>query len=166
MLGRTLLILAMAALLVANNASAHEVDQATIARLARHWLAQRSTAATPPTIRDLFRIEDAPVGIMAYVVRLKPCGYLLFMGDTRLPPILAFSFTNDIDLTPGPQNAFRSLLQQDLERMRQNLEVAAGSAVGSEFVASNESRWQALLRESGPALPATDDDRPHSHGGK
>lgn len=171
MLGRTLLIVAMAAVIAGNNASAQEVDQATIARLTGHWLARKSTPeGTPRTILDITRFNDTPQGITVYVVRLKPQGYLVFMGDTRLPPILAFSLSNDIDLAPGPRNAFRALLHQDLRRMQQDLQAAAGppgpppSVAVGEFMAGNESRWQALFREAGMALPGGDGKCPPPHG--
>lgn len=100
MLRRTLLIVALAAVMVGNNATAHEVDQATITQLSRQWLAQRYGAdGARRTIREITPVGDAPVGVSAYLVRLQPRGYLVFMGDSRLPPILAFSLNSDIDLT-------------------------------------------------------------------
>jgi hypothetical protein len=169
---KVLLILALAATFSGGTASAREVDQATIARLSQNWLAQKATTdKTTRTIRDISRIADAPAGITAYVVRLKPHGHIVFMGDTRLPPILAFSLTNDINLSPGPRNGFRALLLQDLQQLKQNLDMAAdpqslpASPASRKFIEKNERSWQGLLRqpESGAAPNRA---KPQLHGGK
>ncbi|CAK0769801.1 hypothetical protein CCP3SC15_30054 [Gammaproteobacteria bacterium] len=124
-----ILILVIAVVLACNSASAREVEQTTIERLSKNWIAQKPAEdKTTRTILNVNRIENTPVGITVYVARLKPRRYIVITGDTRLPPILVFSFTNDIDLSPGSQNAFHALLQQDLEQLKQHLDMTTGAS--------------------------------------
>jgi hypothetical protein len=151
----TLSMLVIAATLACSVASAQEVDQATITELSQNWLAQKAaTTGTTRTILNISRIEDAPAGVTAYVVRLSPHGHIVFMGDTRLPQIMAFSLNNDIDLTPGPRNTFRALLHRDLGQMKHHLDATAGTnnltapTAIRQFIENNQSRWQSLLQRT------------------
>ncbi len=154
-----ILIVLFTMLSTSSNASAQEVDQATIRNLAQYWLAQKSsTEKIKRTVREVKAIENTTAGITVYMVQLAPHGYVIFTADTRLPPILAFSLSNDLDVSSGPQNAFRTLLQQDLEQLKNNLATLiaapnmsrsnniANIASINKFITDNQQRWQLLLQ--------------------
>lgn len=160
-----LLLSTIATALTLNHAVAREVDQATVERLSRHWLDQQALRRTDArTIRDVSRIAEAPAGVTAYLVRLRPRGYLVLLGDTRLPPVLAFGLHGDGNLSPGPGNAFGALLRRDLQRLQRGLAIAAGTrdadspaeaAAIATFFAANQGRWAALQGEAAADAAAT-----------
>ncbi len=87
---------------------------------------------------------------LAFHVALSPKGYLIISGNDLISPVIAFSATNDLNLTAHPDNAFRALLLSDLDRCRRALADATtrSTALGNlqdKDISKNQRLWQKLL---------------------
>ena len=79
---------------------------------------------------------------LGYVYELDPVGYVVVTSDTRLTPVIAFSYTSDFSWDENPDNVLLHMLRYDL-RLRTG--AIAAETVAPEAAASNESDWQALI---------------------
>ncbi len=94
-------------------------------------------------------------GLALYHVALAPRGYVLVGGDDRLPPVLAFSATSDLDLDAGPQNSLRAMIQRDLASVRAALAGGTDSAKAGGLVQAHRAEWAQIATEQAGAAPAS-----------
>mgnify|MGYP000306631022 CR=1 FL=1 len=133
------------------------VDAAQARRAAEQWLTRsaifrwaggRAIASLAPLDLDGDGTTDA------YRAALRPAGYLLLAADNRLPPILACSADQPLNLTRSPQNALRALLDADLGRAHaalRRLDNARGSPIEGATAARHQSVWHELANPLPPA---------------
>ena len=119
-----------------------------------------STQIVGPASPLLDPIDGATLG---YVYALDPVGYVVVTSDTRLTPVIAFSYESDFPWQEDPNNVLLHMLRRDLAL---RLGAADAGAILPEAAASNESDWSALT--SPPAGPESDGppgDAPPGNGG-
>ena len=78
---------------------------------------------------------------LAYVHELEPTGYIVVTTDTRLVPIVAYSYTSAFSWKESPQNILLDMLRQDLANRLRALE---DGAIAAEVIEDNERRWDEL----------------------
>lgn len=144
MRAKTLSSIALA--LLAGVAGAAPVTPEAAQRAATRWVARNAVFAAETTPRQVASVKALTLGeaaVTLYHVALAPRGYLVMAGDDRLPPVLAFSATTDLDLGHVGQNALRALLVRDGAAAARGL--AAKQVAGA--VAAFRAEWAPLLAE-------------------
>jgi len=128
------------------------VSQETAIARALQWMADNPVMKAAAG-RDVFSVDTFPDtgGYSVYVVHLSPSGYLVLNSDDRLPLVVSFSAESTVDLSDTPQNAFRAMVLQYVERMEEQL---AQPAVMQAY-ASDEEAPAAATELYGPFLETT-----------
>lgn len=67
----------------------------------------------------IFSVSDK--NLLGYGLNLSPRGYIVIAADSDLPPIIAYSFTNDFGDTQSPKNPLLQLIRTDLTLRMQNI---------------------------------------------
>lgn len=156
------MLLAVGLVVVVANGHAAPVGSDLVRQAAEGLLARHPAFAQAEEGRFAVRgvkavsLAGAADGLALYQVELAPRGYVLVGGDDRLPPVLAFSATSDLDLRVGPQNALRGMLQRDLASIRAALGGGASSEAGAR-VQANRAEWaQIAAEQAGTATVSAD----------
>jgi hypothetical protein len=96
-------------------------------------------------------LDPADETTLGYVYDLDPVGYVVVSSDTRLTPVIAFSYESDFSRDEDPNSVLLHMLRRDLAL---RLDAANAEAILPEAAASNESDWEALI--SPPVKPRSD----------
>ena len=128
------------------------ISQEAALEQARSWMAGNPVMA-PAAGRTVASMDAFPDsgGYSVYVVRFVPAGYLVLNSDDRFPPVVAFSVDSGVDLSDDPQNAFRAMLLQHVEKME-------GLLARPELIparATTVKEVQAVTELYGPFLETT-----------
>jgi hypothetical protein len=108
-----------------------------------------SIALRPETTEPETRLSVPDTGqVLGYVYGLLPTGYVVVSADTRIEPIIAYSFSSSFSWQEVPQNTLLQLVREDLSL---RMKALSADVAGSEYVLSNESGWNALLSGDSPA---------------
>ena len=127
-------------------------EQARIA--ARNWIGKspdRMTAKFASSAdRGVQTSKNAEGRALYHVVSLAGGGYVVASGDTKLPPVIAFSESGDLDLGDAG-NPLLALLERDMER---RVALVGGAAAASGLKMSQggaaspfEDEWAELTGE-------------------
>jgi len=95
------------------------------------------TVSAPSELRD--KETDALLG---FVFELFPTGYIVVSPDTRIRPIIAYSYSSDFSWEEVLQNILLHMLRVDLDH---RLEAVEKSVVSEEVIRSNERLWDIYL---------------------
>ena len=101
--------LCLLAVMLSKYGMAQFVEQKTAEKAAFTWLKKSGQQQ----IKDYQTITDPDKLIIAYQFNLMPKGYLLLSANRCLPPVLAYSFTNNFE--------HKSLHKNPLLDMTQNI---------------------------------------------
>lgn len=98
-----------------------------------------------------FSIKDQIVPIveedtLAYVIQLKPKGFLILTPVKKLPPVLAFSFENDFEFNPSQYNTLLNLIKNDMKHQLKLLEKSNSEAL-TKYFNNNIKKWEKDPRE-------------------
>jgi len=88
---------------------------------------------------------------LGYVYELSPVGYVVVTSDTRLTPVIAFSYKSNFSWKEDLNNILLHMLRQDLAL---RLKAAQAQAILPDSAAANELDWNALT--SSPVEPQSD----------
>jgi len=106
------------------------------------------TGSAPSELRD--KETDALLG---FVFELFPTGYIVVSPDTRIRPVIAYSYMSNFSWEDVPQNILLHMLRVDLDY---RLEAVEKSVVSEEVIRSNERLWDIYLgRIPGVGPPVT-----------
>jgi hypothetical protein len=153
------LALLLGALVTAWPAQAAPVSAEQAQLAAERWLAAcpaplgarlLKTKAAGEAVGKVEALTPTKGAVVGYVVSLKPEGYLIVSGDTRIEPIIAFSQDGAYD--PKPENPLVALLAQDLPARLNAL--AAKTPASPELpaaTAKNEAAWASLISPAKPS---------------
>ncbi len=79
----------------------------------------------------------SPAGqTIGFMVTINPQGFVVISGDDRLPPVIAYSFDNDID----DQGRFRKMLIQDIQNRITGLDAESEQHLDKKRQIRNELR--------------------------
>lgn len=95
------------------------------------------TVSAPSELRD--KETDALLG---FVFELFPTGYIVVSPDTRIRPIIAYSYVSNFSWEDVPQNILLHMLRVDLDY---RLEAVEKSVVSEDVIRSNERLWDIYL---------------------
>ena len=84
---------------------------------------------------------------LAYVFDLAPKGHFVVTKDTRLVPVVAYSYTSLFSWEESSQNILLDLLRQDRANPFRTLD---DKAIGAEVTEDNEHSWDGLLGDEPP----------------
>lgn len=91
--------------------------------------------------------------LLGYVFELFPRGYIVVSPDTRIRPIIAYSYLSDFSWEEVLQNILLHMLRVDLAY---RLEALEKGVVSEEVIRSNERLWDIYLsRVPGVGPPVT-----------
>jgi hypothetical protein len=60
--------------------------------------------------------EDESEKVLFYIFNLQPQGYIVVTADTRLPPIITYSFTSNFQSITSRYNPLLQMLKEDVQR--------------------------------------------------
>ncbi len=88
--------------------------------------------------------------LLGYVAELAPRGFIVLSADTRITPVLAYSFHSNFPWEEGYENTLLYMVRTDLDLRSQAISLTA-----PDLLAANERLWERYL--SGPmSAPATE----------
>jgi hypothetical protein len=94
-------------------------------------------------IRKETEFRDPESGdLLGYVFALDPSGYLVMPAETRLVPVIAYSYAGEFPWEESEENILLAMLRLDL---RARMEATAQGLVPSEAYGRNEGSWGAYL---------------------
>ncbi len=126
--------------------SAAPVSPDVAERAAVRWLAGNAVMRAQvvlPTVASVTPLNLGADAVRLYHVALAPRGYVILGGDDRVPPVIAFSASSDLNLRQDGQNALRALLGRDAVAAARALTADARES-GRRMAAAHQSEWRVL----------------------
>jgi hypothetical protein len=100
-----------------------------------------TTAYTPAT--DVLEIKDrGRTQTIAYVLELRPRGFVIVTPHRGLNPVIAYSETSVFDATESPENILLDLLRGDVG---ERLEALEAGIIRTSYQDKAHSRWESYL---------------------
>ena len=135
-------------------AAAKDVATAFVsAGLARGEIYRAAMRIPPDVAVDGVRVltDGASQGGLAYVFELEPTGYIVVTPDTRLEPIVAYSFACPFPWEESTENVLLDMLRQD---MANRLRAVEDGRIEFDMASTNERSWDEYREETRPPDPA------------
>jgi len=85
--------------------------------------------------------------ILFYVFNLQPQGYIVVSADSNLPPVIAYSFTDNFQSDVSKDNILLQMLKVDIELRLENVE-----KLPENKIKSRNSLWNEFLNEETEVL--------------
>jgi hypothetical protein len=90
-------------------------------------------------IIDSFDIKNDKNFALMYIFKLTPKGYIVVSGHSSLPPIIAFSFSNDLGIM-SDENVLLQLLKADISSRVEHID-----QVSTDTISNHYEQWQKYL---------------------
>ena len=135
---------------------AGEVSLEQAKTAARRWIGRDSAKMTASfgagNIHFAYTASNAVGRSLFHVVGLENGGYIVLSGDTRVPPVVAFSESGTLDVS-DTNNPLCAMLERDMGNRIKAIEddiaaIPAIKAAGSKNANSSEEEWAELLAEN------------------
>lgn len=124
------------------------VDYFKAKTAASNKLISLQKSATYSFIDQENRFYDAEGSLLFYVFELMPLGYIAVSADNELPPVIAYSFTNDAGVLNYEGNILICLLKADI-----NYRLKIIPMLPKEIIQHRKTEWEALTTASGVKNP-------------
>ncbi|MBL7104149.1 MAG: C10 family peptidase [Bacteroidales bacterium] len=124
------------------SAYADAVDFQTARKAAHQKLFELSKAGILSIKNDKNIYYNKEGKALFYIFELNPSGYIVVTGDTDLPPVIAYSFENDYQLTGSQENILIKLLISDIKLRLKNID-----NLPDKIIQQRNNDWQGLLNE-------------------
>ena len=149
--GRVSAILLSLLLFIVGSVRGAVVDSDSAREFATNWLSAAGDGLWSGVreVGDIDSLLDADGKVVAYVVGLRPAGYLVLSTDDRISPVIAMSRSGSFDNAAG--NPLRSMLLADLGKRLLEAEAVApegqtrGGSTVPAGIAANKSAWGKFL---------------------
>lgn len=86
--------------------------------------------------------EDESERVLFYIINLQPQGYIVVSADTRLPPIIAYSFTSNFQSTAYKYNPLLQMLKEDVRSRLRGI-----SYLPEEILDERRALWYEFMKE-------------------
>ncbi len=96
---------------------------------------------------SIIPIKNSTHDTLAYVVALKPQGYIILSSSTTLSPIIAFSTESNFIFQASNDNVLLDMIVQDITQ-RLSYTKAAIAQGDSSLIKANNKKWKKLLEQS------------------
>lgn len=126
---------------------ADPVDFPTAQKAAQQKLIEHSKAGILSIKNDKNVYYDKDGKVLFYVFELNPSGYIVVTGDTDLPPVIAYSFNNDYQLTGSQENILIKLLTSDIKVRLKNIDI-----LPEQIINKRNTVWDKILNENNTFL--------------
>ena len=94
-------------------------------------------------VGSFFKLNgDNKNSVLAYIFNLQPRGYIVVAADTDIPPVIAYSFTNNIGVNNSENNVLVQLLQTDIQLRISNI-----PSLSKTIIDSRNKLWSQFLTE-------------------
>ncbi len=100
--------------------------------------------------------------ILAFVVNLKPKGFVIVSASKNIYPIIAYSYENDFNFNQSHSNILLNLIKNDLGCLYKS--VQKKTKENNKFIENNQKEWNKLLNSKstkstivaqyGPSIPS------------
>jgi hypothetical protein len=124
-------------LLLPTDSVASAVDRESATRVAVATIAERGGGGQQLADVRSIRIEGRP---LLFIFELDPIGFMVVSGDTDLPPVVAYSFLDDLPSRQPEVGILVDLLRADLGRRLESVSRLPPSAVDERH-----DEWRRLL---------------------
>ncbi len=134
--------------LLAVNVFGQIVIQKTVEISANNWCKTDAVFLKPNNIKgkstplNITVLKDEKSLPLAFVVNLKPKGFVVFSADERINPVLAYSFETDFNFKNPAENFALIFLKNDVEL---RLKLLDEGKANPEIVSNNRRKWQLLI---------------------
>ncbi len=91
------------------------------------------------SISEIVPLEGRSGGTLAYIAILEPTGFIAISADTRIEPIVAFSYLCDFPFADSPDNIPLHMVLSDMESR-----IASFDQTSPALLESNRHRWNDL----------------------
>ncbi|MCU0302517.1 MAG: C10 family peptidase [Thermoanaerobaculales bacterium] len=112
------------------------VDRETATRVAEATIAERGDGETLATVRTIWR-DGRP---LLFLIDLDPAGFVVVAGNTDLPPVVAYSFADDLPSRQPEEGILVDLLRADL-----GLRLEGVPSLPAGVVSGRHDEWYRLL---------------------
>lgn len=86
------------------------------------------------------RFTGSNASTLFFIFELEPSGYIVITADNELPPVIAYSFTNDAGDLDAGDNALIRILKADLDNRVNNI-----TKLPSDVLQQRRNEWEELL---------------------
>ncbi len=87
--------------------------------------------------------SDESSSPLFFVFRLEPAGYIVIPANDNLPPVIAYSFTDELPELGPDKNPLLSLIKSDIRMRLKNIDKLPASVIQNR-----KSEWNQLLKTS------------------
>jgi hypothetical protein len=94
------------------------------------------------------RFSDPEGNSLFYVFELSPTGYIVVSADNELPPVIAYSFTDNAGSMDEKGNILIRLLKTDLSYRLKNIQ-----KLPQEIIQDRRTEWEVLIAATGIKNP-------------
>ena len=136
-------------ILFSNLLSAYQVDLNSCKKAAERKLIELSRS-DEFFIKEIVNIQNEDERIIFHVFLLDPKGYLITTNETNLPPVIAYSFSNNYDYKIE-ENVLIKILKADIHNRLENI-----PNIPDDLIERRNSAWKSYLNEN----IERSDDRP------
>lgn len=122
------------------SAKSAPVDFAQAKLVATHHLVSTQKSADFKLIEIENKFLDNENHPLFYLFDLQPVGYIIVSAENELPPLIAYSFTNDAGVLTDEANILILFLKSDLSNRISNLQ-----NLPQEVIQQRKAEWQEIL---------------------
>jgi len=144
--------------------SSAQISKENLRKAAYSFIQQNGNSKKSTSILNIKELKDSEV-LYAYVIELKPHGFIIFSTSEKLYPVTAYSFNNNFDFQASNENVLLDMLQNDLASQMNTLKSTLTNKQEKK-AQENKNAWQNLINrtkrsanteydaEYGPLLPS------------
>jgi len=137
MVKRTLFLSMILIFSISTNLLADSVNKNLAKQIAKSKLIQLSKDSRFSIKTPLKSISNSENVQLFYVINLSPQGYIIVSGNTDLPPVIAYSFTNNYSDKSIKNNVLEEILTADIELRLKNI-----SKIPEDFINKRNMLWK------------------------
>ncbi len=124
----SLLAIMMPSVIFAQDITTEMVKKVVTAQIAR-------SGGNEFSIKNITAVKDENL-ICFYAAELSPTGYVIVSADDELPPVIAYSFNNNLDA----EGTFLRILKNDITKRLANTE-----NIPAQKIKNRKMQWEALI---------------------
>ncbi len=126
---------------IGSHLSAQKVEFDQACKVAENKLILMGKSHTHIVGEACASISQKQSEVLYYAFNLKPKGYIVICSRTDLPPVIAYSFTNNFGNESSAKNPLMDLLETDLKAR-----IASIDLLDKTIVRKRQQMWEQLLK--------------------
>lgn len=120
---------------------ANEIDSKTARLVAEYKIAQLNKSNSNQIIDEVNVFTNDKGKLLFYIFELTPSGYIVVTADTKLPPVIAYSFLNSYE-NNNVKGLLINILKADIQNRLKNAHL-----IPQKVIAERSTLWNSILFE-------------------